>query len=113
MEKENIMFIPCGNIAQSFFETYRDGLQSNESDKINYPNWIKHIPHPSMNKWSSSYNSPKLSDNRNDLESELETLQTKLKENQASINNNRTKSDGLVEKALKIMRIEIKLKITK
>ncbi|MCD4818664.1 MAG: hypothetical protein K8S23_08220 [Candidatus Cloacimonetes bacterium] len=51
----DLLFIPCGKFANSFFEKVLLSTDLNLSDdKKNeiYPEWARNIPHPSYNGWS-------------------------------------------------------------
>ena len=51
--KQNIVFIPCGNFARAFFEYYLESLYlDNDKKRQMYPAWANKIPHPSYNGWN-------------------------------------------------------------
>ncbi len=54
-EHPNILIIPCGNFARSFFESYitNSCLDQDQKDRV-YPEWAKQIPHPSFGHWDKS-----------------------------------------------------------
>lgn len=56
--KKDIQFIPCGKFARAFFEYYRDNLKpsckNTGTEKINYPDWARRIPHPSYGHWDGN-----------------------------------------------------------
>lgn len=49
---KDVIFIPCGDFARTFFEYYCRDMSDLIKEKI-YPDWVRRIPHPSFNQWGS------------------------------------------------------------